>query len=119
MNFALTLNAGQVSTVDFGAQPGSGLQPVFGEESSSPLLLIVGIFLWPWASAWVLRQAYGIKKRHFKNPLLLMDSDFLSHILSVFIKDFSILKNLSLTSLNRRESYFPLPYTGEGKGEGF
>ncbi len=44
MNFALTLNAGQVSTVDFGAQAGSGLQPVFGEESSSPLLLIVGIF---------------------------------------------------------------------------
>lgn len=44
MNYALTLNAGQVSTIDFGAQPGSGLQPVFGEESSSPLLLVLGIF---------------------------------------------------------------------------
>ena len=43
MNFALTLNAGQVSTVNFGAQPGSGMQPVFGENSSSPLMLIVGI----------------------------------------------------------------------------
>lgn len=43
MNFALTLKAGQVSTVDFGAQTGSGMQPVFGEESASPLLLVVGI----------------------------------------------------------------------------
>jgi LysM repeat protein len=43
MNYSLTLSAGQVSTIDFGAQPGSGLQPVFGEESSSPMLLIVGI----------------------------------------------------------------------------
>ncbi len=43
MNFALTLSAGQVSTVNFGAQPGSGMQPVFGENSSSPLMLIVGI----------------------------------------------------------------------------
>lgn len=44
MNYSLTLSAGQVSTIDFGAQPGSGLQPVFGEESSSPLLLVAGIF---------------------------------------------------------------------------
>ena len=44
MNYALKLNAGQVSTIDFGAQPGSGLQPVFGEESSSPLLLVIGVF---------------------------------------------------------------------------
>lgn len=43
MNFALTLSAGQVSTVNFGAQPGSGMQPVFGENSSSPFMLIVGI----------------------------------------------------------------------------
>jgi len=43
MNFALTLSAGQVSTVNFGAQPGSGMQPVFGENFSSPLMLIVGI----------------------------------------------------------------------------
>jgi LPXTG-motif cell wall-anchored protein len=43
MNYSLTLSAGQVSTIDFGAQPGSGLQPVFGEESSSPLLLVAGI----------------------------------------------------------------------------
>jgi len=44
MNYALKLNAGQVSTIDFGAQPGSGLQPTFGEQSSSPLFLILGIF---------------------------------------------------------------------------
>ena len=44
MNYAITLNAGQVSTIDFGAQPGSGLQPVFGEESSSPMMLVLGIF---------------------------------------------------------------------------
>jgi LysM domain. len=43
MNFALTLSAGQVSTVNFGAQPGSGMQPVFGENSSSLFMLIVGI----------------------------------------------------------------------------
>lgn len=43
MNYSLTLSAGQVSTIDFGAQPGSGLQPVFGEDSSSPLLLVAGI----------------------------------------------------------------------------
>ncbi len=44
MNYAISLNAGQVSTIDFGAQPGSGLQPAFGEESSSPLMLVLGIF---------------------------------------------------------------------------
>jgi LPXTG-motif cell wall-anchored protein len=44
MNYALALSAGQVSTIDFGAQPGSGMQPAFGEESSSPLMLVLGIF---------------------------------------------------------------------------
>ena len=44
MNYAISLSAGQVSTIDFGAQPGSGLQPVFGEETSSPLMLVLGIF---------------------------------------------------------------------------
>jgi len=44
MNYALALGAGQISTVDFGAQAGSGLRPAFGEEKSSPLLLIAGIF---------------------------------------------------------------------------
>jgi hypothetical protein len=43
MNFALTLSAGQVSTVNFGAQAGSSKQQAFGTSSSSPLLLIVGI----------------------------------------------------------------------------
>jgi len=44
MNYALTLGAGEISTIDFGAQPGSGLQPVFGEERPSLLLLALGIF---------------------------------------------------------------------------
>ncbi|MCD6356676.1 MAG: LysM peptidoglycan-binding domain-containing protein, partial [Anaerolineaceae bacterium] len=44
MNYALTIGAGEVSTVDFGAQPGSGLRPAFAAERPSPLLLILGIF---------------------------------------------------------------------------
>ena len=44
MNYALTLGAGEVSTIDFGAQPGSGLRPAFGEERPSPLFLALGFF---------------------------------------------------------------------------
>ncbi|MDO9545498.1 MAG: LysM peptidoglycan-binding domain-containing protein [Pelolinea sp.] len=44
MNYALSIGAGEVSTVDFGAQPGSGLRPAFSEENPSPLLLVLGIF---------------------------------------------------------------------------
>jgi hypothetical protein len=44
MNYALTIGAGEVSTVDFGAQPGSGLRPAFDTERPSPLLLALGIF---------------------------------------------------------------------------
>jgi len=43
MNYALTLNAGEISTIDFGAQPGSRMGPVFGEERSSPLFLVLGV----------------------------------------------------------------------------
>jgi LysM repeat protein len=43
MNYALTLGAGEISTVDFGAQPGSALRPAFGgDEKPSPLLLVLG-----------------------------------------------------------------------------
>lgn len=44
MNYALTLGAGEVSTIDFGAQPGSGLRPSFGEERPSPIFLVLGFF---------------------------------------------------------------------------
>jgi hypothetical protein len=44
MNYALTIGAGEVSTIDFGAQPGSGLRPAFSEERPSPILLVLGIF---------------------------------------------------------------------------
>ena len=44
MNYAITIGAGEVSTIDFGAQPGSGLHPAFSEDSPSPLLLVLGIF---------------------------------------------------------------------------
>jgi len=44
MNYALAVGAGEISTVDFGAQPGSGLQPVLGEEPPSVLMLGLGIF---------------------------------------------------------------------------
>lgn len=44
MNYAFTLGAGEVSTINFGAQPGSGLRPAFQEERPSPLLLVLGIF---------------------------------------------------------------------------
>jgi len=43
MNYALTLNAGEISTIDFGAQPGSRMGPIFGEERSSPLFLVLGV----------------------------------------------------------------------------
>jgi len=43
MNYALALGAGEISTIDFGAQPGSRLRPVFGEERSSPLFLVLGV----------------------------------------------------------------------------
>jgi len=53
MNYAITIGAGEVSTIDFGAQPGSGLRPAFSEESPSPLLLGLGVFfigagVWLW-----------------------------------------------------------------------
>ena len=44
MNYALAVGAGEVSTVDFGAQPGSGLRPAISEDSPSVLLLGLGIF---------------------------------------------------------------------------
>ena len=44
MNYALSIGAGEVSTVDFGAQPGSGIRPAFSEERPSLLLLVIGIF---------------------------------------------------------------------------
>ena len=44
MNYALTIGAGEISTVDFGAQPGSGLRPIVGEEPPSILMLGLGIF---------------------------------------------------------------------------
>jgi len=44
MNYGLTIGAGEVSTVDFGAQPGSGMRPAIGEEAPSILLLGVGLF---------------------------------------------------------------------------
>jgi hypothetical protein len=44
MNYAISIGAGEVSTVDFGAQPGSGLRPTFDQESPSPWLLALGIF---------------------------------------------------------------------------
>ena len=44
MNYALAVGAGEISTVDFGAQPGSGLRPAVSEEKPSPLFLGLGIF---------------------------------------------------------------------------
>lgn len=44
MNYALAIGAGEISTVDFGAQPGSGMGPVFNEEQPSALLLVLGVF---------------------------------------------------------------------------
>lgn len=44
MNYAIAIGAGEVSTIDFGAQPGSGLRPTFSEENPSPLLLVLGVF---------------------------------------------------------------------------
>jgi hypothetical protein len=44
MNYALALGAGEISTVDFGAQPGSGMRPAFGTDKPSPILLVIGFF---------------------------------------------------------------------------
>jgi hypothetical protein len=45
MTYVLHLNAGDSSTVDFGAQPGSRVLPVSGDENPpSPLLAVLGIF---------------------------------------------------------------------------
>lgn len=44
MNYALTLGAGEVSTINFGAQPGSGLRQTFQEDRPSPLFLVLGLF---------------------------------------------------------------------------
>jgi hypothetical protein len=44
MNYALTLGAGEVSTINFGAQPGSGLRQTFQQDRPSPLFLVLGIF---------------------------------------------------------------------------
>ena len=44
MNYAIAIGAGEVSTVDFGAQPGSGLRPAISEGRPSVLLLGLGIF---------------------------------------------------------------------------
>ena len=44
MNYALTLGAGEISTINFGAQPGSGLRQTFQEDRPSPLFLVLGIF---------------------------------------------------------------------------
>lgn len=44
MNYALTLGAGEISTINFGAQAGSGLRQTFQEDRPSPLFLLLGIF---------------------------------------------------------------------------
>jgi len=44
MNYALALSAGEVSIVDFGAQPSSSMQPIFGDDRPSPLLAVLGFF---------------------------------------------------------------------------
>ena len=44
MNYALTLGAGEISTIDFGAQASSRMRPVFGDERPSALMLVLGIF---------------------------------------------------------------------------
>jgi len=43
LNYTLTLSPGDVSIVDFGAQPSSSLLPVFGGESPSFLMGLLGI----------------------------------------------------------------------------
>jgi LysM repeat protein len=44
MNYALSLSAGEISVVDFGAQPSSSALPIFGEEKTSPWLAVLGLF---------------------------------------------------------------------------
>lgn len=43
LNYTLNLLPGDVSIVDFGAQPSSRALPMFGEDNSSPFLGILGI----------------------------------------------------------------------------
>ncbi len=43
LNYTLNLLPGDVSIVDFGAQPSSRALPIFGEDNSSPLLGVLGI----------------------------------------------------------------------------
>jgi len=43
LNYTLNLLPGDVSIVDFGAQPSSRALPIFGEDNSSPFLGILGI----------------------------------------------------------------------------
>ena len=45
MNYALAIGAGEISTVDFGAQPGSGLRPAISEDQPSILYAGIGIIL--------------------------------------------------------------------------
>jgi len=54
MNYALTLGAGEISTVDFGAQPSSALRPAFGDGGRpSPLLLVLGfVFIGAGVGLW-------------------------------------------------------------------
>ena len=61
MNFTLHLGAGDSSTVDFGAQPGSRVIPSSGNGSSpSPLLAVLGLFfIAAGVGLWVyLRRAF-------------------------------------------------------------
>ena len=44
LNYAFALGAGEISTMDFGAQPGAGMRPVFGTERPSPIFLVLGFF---------------------------------------------------------------------------
>ena len=44
MNYALAIGAGEISTVDFGAQPCSSIRPAFAKDQPSPLLLVLGVF---------------------------------------------------------------------------
>lgn len=44
MNYALALGAGEISTIDFGAQASSALRPAFGSDKPSPIFLVIGFF---------------------------------------------------------------------------
>ncbi|KUK46519.1 MAG: hypothetical protein XD73_0624 [Anaerolinea thermophila] len=43
LNYTLDLLPGDVSIVDFGAQPSSRALPIFGEDSPSPFMGVLGI----------------------------------------------------------------------------